>query len=373
MSLLTLPGIFALFVSFGIGPLALKINKKYLLLFSVASTLIYFAILAFVGARGPFAALLVAAGILGISRGSVTALVNSIIGEFLEPAKRATNIALCSAIMQGGSGLMAILGGWIAAGNDGANWPISHLLGFLSIPTMIVFAIMMPKKPDAPEPAADDGQDDKTPGLAESSDAEKAFKKVKRSMFIKIFAIIALHFIFMICLAAYWINSSIYIIIEHELGTSANAGMVSSSYTLLAVFIGLSYRLWGKLFRKWIVPLGYALVALGLFTMLTVTTTIAGIWSAALMFGVGMNLANPYIVSQIMSLSPPKLMPVAISLYMGCMNLSMFLAPYILSFTGGAFGGGIVGSLRVATYAMPLCTVAAVFLFTLERKQVSNT
>jgi len=372
-SLITMPGIFALFVAFCIGPLALKINKKYLLLFAIASTLVYFSVFFFVGARGPFTALLIAAGVLGISRGSGTALVNSIIGEFLEPQERAANIAICSAIAQCGSGLAAVIGGRIAAGNGGQNWPLSHALGFLSIPTMIVFAILMPKKPDEPETLpdvpdklTDNAQVHKLPDPVEAN-AAKSGKISLRSIPTRVFVIIALHFVFCFSYTAYMLNSSVYIIIEHQLGTSADAGLISSANTVIAIVIGFSYRIWGKLLKKKIVPFAYALASIGFVSMLSITTSLAGIWIGAILLVLSMNLANPYIVSQIMSLPPPKLMPVALSLYMGCLNLSMFLAPYILRGLGGLLGGGVAGSLRVAAIATPCCVVAGLFLFTFSK------
>jgi len=364
MSLLTIPGIVAMFVSFGIGPLSLKINKKYLMLISLSSALVYYAVFVLVGDRGPFAFLLAGACILGIIRGSGSTLVNAMIGDFVEPEKRASKIALTSAILHGGAGITALLGGMIAAGNDGSNWPFSFLLGFISIPVMIVFAIMMPKKPDKPDLNEREVRCEKD---INKDSTEKEEGHIKKGIFgipLKVFVVIMMHFIFMICLAAYFLNSSIYIIIEHELGTSADAGLVGTSFTVTAVIIGLTYGVWDKYIRKWIVPLSYTFAIFGFISMLIFTKTIAGIWSAAFLLSLGMNLAGPYIISWVMSMTPTRLAPVSISVYMGCMNLGMFLAPYILSFTGSFLGGGITGALRTATILMPICVVASLFIFT---------
>ena len=356
----------------------------------MASTLVYFGVFAFAGGRAPFYVLLLAAGVLGFCRGSGSALVNSIIGEFLEPERRAVNIARCSAIMQGGSGLVAFVGGWIAAGNGGENWPYAHFLGFLSIPTMVIFAILMPKAPDrravpsggpgeagahaSAEPGAAGAQVPAEMGAAGAQvPAEMAVDKGFRGLGlsalpVKSFLIIALHAVFMMCVVAYTLYSSVYIIIEYELGTSADAGLVHSSYTLLAVFIGLSYMVWSRLLGKWIVPVGYALVILCFVLMLTVTSTIAGIWVAAILLGFGFNFINPYIGSQLMSLAPPKLIPLSMSLYFGFTNLSMFSAPYVLRFAGRFLGGGLVGSLRTSALVLPFLAVAAVFLFVVDKK-----
>ena len=365
-SILTIPGLVALFVSFLIGPLALKINKKYILLFTVGTTLIYYSIFAVVGGSGPFVLLLVAAGILGINRGAGIALVNSSIAEFLNPEKRAANIALCAAIMQGGAAFMATVGGRIASASGGENWAVSHYLGFLCIPAMIAFAAIMPKKPDEETPPGDDAQKS-AQGTDKESIPGEAAKNERSRIPMRIFAIIALQFAFIVCFSAYFLNSSIYIIIEYELGTSADAGLVSSTFTMIGVLTGLTYKIWGKILKKWIVPFGYTIAIFGILTMLSVTTTIAGIWAAAVMISIGFNLANPYVSSKVISLSPKKYVPVFMSIHIGCTNLAIFLASSILGFFGGFLGSGVAGALRVAAILLPCCAVAASLLFPLEK------
>ena len=364
-SILTLPGLVALFVSFIIGPLALKINKKYLLLFAVSTTLVYFCIFVIVGSNGPFTMLLVAACFLGICRGCSTALINSAIAEFLEEEKRAVHIALCSAIMQGVAAVVAVVGGRIAAGNGGADWPIAHYLGFLTVPALIAFAVLMPKKSDDAKNLGD--------GKLNGGAGGYMPEKERLSIPLKIIAIAAVQFTFVICFCAYFLNSSIYIILEHELGTSADAGWVSSSYTIFGVVIGLTYRMWGKLLGKWIVQLGYALAAMGMIAMLTVTTSIVGIWFAAIMISAGFNLVNPYISSKVISLSPKKHVPIFLSVYIGITNLGVFVAPGILRVMGGLVGEGLTGIMRFAVIAMFCCAIAAVFLFSVTGQSQSKT
>jgi MFS family permease len=198
--------------------------------------------------------------------------------------------------------------------------------------------------------------------------SQAGFGAILRKAPKKVYAFVGLHFVFMVCLAAYFVNSSVYIINVYKLGTSADAGLVGFTYTFVAVLTAMSYRIWGRLFTKWIVPLGYALVAVGFFIILSITTTLYGVWIAAMFFGMGMNLANPYISSEIMSLVGPDVTPVFLSLFMGGTNLAIFLSPFIMSFTSGFFGGGIVGALRSASIVLPLCSIAALFLYTFGKK-----
>jgi len=333
---------------------------------SVSITLIYYAVFSFAGGRGPFVALMIAAAFLGIHRGAGSALVNSTIGEFIEPEKRAASLALVGAVMHGGSGVVAVIAGWVAAGNDGANWPIAHYIGFISIITLTIFAFIMPKKPDQ-KALPDNALQPEVSENKETLSTIDVIKKGVREIPHKVFLMMLLHLVFVVCIISFNLYSSIYIISEHQLGTSVEAGLVSSTLTIFTLLSGLTYSYWGRLFRKWIVPVGYILSALGLIIKLVFTTHIAGIWVAAAFVGIGWNLANPYISSQVMSLSPQKFIPVAISVHLGFQNLGMFLAPYVLRLGGGIFGGGISGSLMVAAVSIPVLTVLAYFLFTKEK------
>lgn len=421
-SILTMPALVGIFVSFLIGPIALKINKKYLLLFSVSTTLIYFGIFAFVGSGGPFIMLIIGACILGISRGSGMALVNSSIAEFVEEKKRATTIASCMAIMQGGSAMVAIIGGRIAAVNDGANWPYAHFLGALTIPAVILFAILMPKRAEALEKSEEQAMSEKAAVLQKTVIPEKqtilvgqnrvnksdktneyneiskqenevtddvtddaadnvpgdvtketaatvvAYNFLKNKNNLKVVAIIFLNFLLSVSFAAFFLNSSIYIILEHELGTSATAGLVSSSFTITGVIVGFSYRIWGKLLKDWIVPFGYSLFVIGFISMLTITTHIIGIWMAAALFSIGFNLTNPYIASSVMSLTSKKYVPITMAFFASSGSLGIFLAPFILRFTGEFLGGGLVGSIQTALVIMPFCVLASFYLFKYKKR-----
>ena len=356
-SLVTMPGIVALFASFFIGPLVMKFNKKYLLMTSVAITLIYFAIFTLIGGRGPFAMLMVAAGLLGIHRGAGSALVNSIIGEYMPPEKRATSIALSGAIMQAGSGVIAIFAGFIAEGNGGADWPIAHNLGFVSIATLVIFAFLMPKRPDNVLP------DVHTSSAVSETSVFKTIKNGFREISPKAYVLMGLNFAFVLFVISFNLYTSVYVISEHELGTSVEAGLVNTLFTMSSILVGLSYVVWSKLFKNWIVPIGYMLSALAFLIKIVFTTHIAGIWIASVILSFGWNLSNPFMSSKIMSLAPQKLIPVAISIHLGFQNLAMFLSPYVLRVVGRLFGGGINGALTSALIAIVICAFAALIMF----------
>ena len=260
---MTLPGLVGLLVSFAVGPLALKFNKKYLLLLTALANFISIMAFAVFGVSGPFAVLLVAAGFSGITRGAAMALINSSIGEYIGAEKSASYIAINAAIMNGGSALVGVIGSVIGSASGGAHWNRAFYLGLLIIPTMIAFAIMMSKAPEAPSLPSDGHGGDAT--RSKMKDAGASGREERDSKIPgRVFVIIVLSMLFSMSFAAFVLNLSTYIITEYRLGTSTDVGLINSVATVVGIIIGFSYTLWSKLFKKWIVPIGYAVAAIGM-------------------------------------------------------------------------------------------------------------
>jgi MFS family permease len=361
-SIITIPSLIGLFVSLAVGPISLRVNKKYLVIMSVASNVVYCAMCAIVGARGPFELLLVAAGISGIARGSGMVMLHSSIGEFLPAEKRDTYIAIVNAVMNGGAALAALSAGAIGALDNGANWPNAFLLGLVAIPVVIVYAVMMPKKPHESTLLADSPKEEATNERNKESVTDK-----KEKIPGLIFLIIGMQFIFGICFAAYAINVSAYVVIEHQLGTSADVGVASSFFTLAGLVFGFSYPLWSKILKSWIVFAGYAMVTAGYVVLVTVNTTIVGVFITAALIGSGFSLSSPYITSRVMAITPPKLIPIAMSIMAACFNISMFIGPFVLAFLSAPLGGGIDNSLIVAIIGCTICSIFTIFLFAIKK------
>jgi MFS family permease len=352
--LVSLPAIFGLIVSFAIGPVAMKINKKYLAIFCTIMLLIYFSIFAFVGSNGPFSLLLFATVFAGIAQGSTRTLASAMVGEFAGSEKSANYVAISMAMMNVGACLIAIIGGAIAAGNSGANWPQSYYLGAIIIPAIIVFGILMPKKPDAPEA--------NSPGAAaHGRSAEPTAEKGKIPPRVIAIGVLSLFSVVFVCGFLFYI--SMYIVNEFKLGTSVEVGIANSIFTITGVVGGFTYGIWTKLFKKTFIVVCFALMTVGLFCMMTFTTTLFGAFAAALLAGWGFNLMNPYTMGFIMQITPPRLAPMGLSIFMVGANVGSFVVIYVLNFLSGLLGGGLKNVLLICTVGMAACTVAAFFVY----------
>jgi MFS family permease len=328
--IVSLPAIFGLIISFAIGPIAMKINKKYLTLICTTMLLIYFAIFAFVGSKGPLSLLLFATVFAGIAQGSTLTLASSMVGEFVNAEKSANYVAISMAMQNGGTALLAIIGGAIAAGNGGANWPYSYYLGVIMIPAIIVFGILMPKKPDAPEA---DSHGDAAHGGSVALAAEKG-KIPPKDIAIGVLAIFSF-----ICICGFLFYISVYIVNEFKLGTSVEAGLANSIFTITGIVTGFTYGIWAKLFKKALIVVSFVLMTMALFCMMTFTATLFGAFAAAVLLGWGFNMMNPYIMGFIMQITSPRLVPVGISIFMAGINVGAFIAIYVLNFLSGLLGG----------------------------------
>jgi MFS family permease len=296
--------------------------------------------------------LLVAAAIVGITQGAAFVLTSSIFGAFiLNPGQRANFVAIAGAIMNGGAAIINVVGGIIAAGNGGANWPYAYLLGLLIIPALIAFWILMPTKPEPVE--AGDG-----PGFP---GGPAPATKIP----LKVWLIVALGGLVTLGMAGFLLNVGLYIDTELGVGGPAEAGVANSVFTILGVVAGFSFPFIIRFLKNLIAPIGYAIGALGLFTMVFLNSSVVGIFLGAALCGLGFNIAMPFVMGHMMAISPPRYIPMVMSVNMGLMNLLFFGVPTILGQASKPFGGTIAVQLLIGAIVVSIGAAIAVFLFVL--------
>jgi MFS family permease len=361
--LVSLPAIFGLIVSIIIGPIAMKINKKYLTIIYSTALFIYCAIFAFVGSNGPLSLLLFATVFAGIVQGSAMTLTGAMVGEFVGAEKSASYVAIALAVRNGGGILVGIVSGAIASGNGGANWPQAYYIGFVLIPAIIAFGILMPQKTDG---TADSHKAVQGESTAKAAPAEKG-KFPPKNIVIGILTVFS-----SICICGYLFYISVYIVNEFKLGTTVEVGLANSIFTLIGLITGFTYGIWAKLFKKALIVVAFGLVALGLFCMMTFTTTLFGAFAAAVLISWGFNMINPFIMAYIMQITPSRMASVGISINMAGANIAMFVAIYVLNFLSGFLGGGLKNVLLVCTVGMAICAVAAVFVYRKKKAPVQE-
>jgi hypothetical protein len=165
-------------------------------------------------------------------------------------------------------------------------------------------------------------------------------------------------------LGAGWVfNFSSYVITVHKIGTSAEAGIAYSMLTLLDITAGFSYTFMEKIFKKRIIHFAYVFMAAGLLFMQLITGAITGVYVGSALLGFGFFTAIAYHAGAIMRAAPSGMAAIAMSLMIGLNNGIRYVSPYILSFLGKLFGGGVTGALWVGFVIMAVWTVLAEFVF----------
>ena len=365
--LLTLPSLIGLVVSFVTGPIAMKVDKKTLTIISYAFMVVCVVIYALVGDTN-FNLLLVAAVFCGLSQGSTGTLQNAIIAERIRPENRANVMAMVNALTYGGTIFYNIVGGKIAAANGGANWNHAYFLGFILIPTTILFAILLPKKHDeAAQESQPAGGEAQAQGPAESL-GQSGTGMVYPVVLCLLYGV---SMAFQYCTG---LNMSNYFVNLLQLGDAALAGIVMSAGTLGVFVSGLLYKFYSKPLKNWVPVVGMFGYAVGSLLIAFIPNTAVFIVAQFIM-GASTGCMTPYFVATISIRTPPKWVPVAMSLFMGFMNGFMFIAQYILDFLGKigvdpANQVAYVGNkFAMAGYGLLICTIACVFLFPVYDKK----
>lgn len=363
--LLTLPALVGLVVSFLIGPISMKANKKVLLIISYCFMILSVAFYAFVGA-GSIGMLMIAAVLCGLCQGSSGTLQNSLIAEHVEPEKRANVMAVVNALTYGGTIFYNIVGGKLAAANGGANWNHAYFLGFILIPTTILFAILFPNKKDDIPPSEAAAASSKAP---DDAVAQKTAKLPAYSVILCL-----LYAVSMVFQYATGLNMSNYFVNLLQLGDASLAGIVMSAGTLGVFVSGLLYKYYSKPLKNYVPVVGMLGYAIGSL-LIAYVPNVAVFIVAQLLMGASTGCMTPYFVATISIRTPPKYVPIAMSLFMGFMNGFMFLAQYILDLLGkiGVDADNAVAyvgnKFAVSGYGLLLCTLACIILFPMYDKR----
>lgn len=318
-----------------------------------------------------FNLLLVAAVFCGLSQGSTGTLQNAIIAERIRPENRANVMAMVNALTYGGTIFYNIVGGKIAAANGGANWNHAYFLGFILIPTTILFAILLPKKHDE---AAQESQP--AGGEAQAQAPAESLGQSGTGMVYPV-VLCLLYGVSMAFQYCTGLNMSNYFVNLLQLGDAALAGIVMSAGTLGVFVSGLLYKFYSKPLKNWVPVVGMFGYAVGSLLIAFIPNTAVFIVAQFIM-GASTGCMTPYFVATISIRTPPKWVPVAMSLFMGFMNGFMFIAQYILDFLGKigvdpANQVAYVGNkFAMAGYGLLICTIACVFLFPVYDKNINR-
>lgn len=368
--LISFPTLFGLFTSLLIGFVALKVSKVVLLTI-IRTCMLAFSILMIVGGvmHAPFWVYYVGTVLCGISLGGFGPLMNSIIGEIFEESERASRISMYNVFVNLGGVVMLQLSGRIAAGNDGHNWPFAYLLGLWCVIAITVFLIMIKKGgySDGKEARAAREARRRELGLTDENETTQVrFKDLPKKVVQFIAMIAILHCVFYIGINGYYLNLSNYIITEHELGTSAQAGNCTSLTRVCLIIIQFTYPIWIKLFKDWMIPIGYAIVGVGLLAAYFIDTSMFGIYCAAACAGVATGLVHASVFAKALNFVPQAFRSISSSIAWGIANAGPFFATYVYALVNAVIAPGMGAQLIAAAVIAGITVVASIIIFVIK-------
>lgn len=358
-SLLTVPNMVGLVVSFIVGPLSLKRSKVRLASAAMMCVFIYCMIFYFTGRfHAPFVCLYIGCVFAGCAQGTYAVMLNSIISAHFPGEERSDRIANYNVALNIGAVIILRLAGKIAAGHGGADWYDAYLLGFASFAGLIVFMYMSAKA------------DADIPSVRNTEAAEQTGEASMRDIPLKVFGWVVLmglgHGLFYISQYAFNINISSYVITEYSLGTSDQAGTATSLVRFSLVICTAIYPLFKRILGKWMIPTGYMLVGAGLGVMICMRS-LTGAYMCACIIGLGTSLAHATLFAQASRFVPVQLVPVAMSFTWGVANTGSSSAVFVLNFISGLLGGGVENNLLAGVISAGAATIAAIYMYVLRK------
>ncbi|MCC8140830.1 MAG: MFS transporter [Lachnospiraceae bacterium] len=308
--IMTIQPLVGVVMAFAVGPISMRVPKKYLLLLAMALVVVNGFIFTVGGGKWDFGWLMLASAFTGIVSGITGSVPSSVISEFTEPEERGKYHGYCNSCMHAGALVMSFIGGWLGA----VRWQNAYYLYFLAIPAFLIVAILCPTEKDAPQQKnAFSGQ--KPP--------------VKLSLIpAKVWLMCVQYVVFFICCYTFSVYISSYIITDFQLGTSLHSGIATAVVTLSAVVAGATYSKYCKPLGKWFMPFFCLTMFIGYLLCCTITTSLVGVVVGAFLVGIGKSASVPYLIGEASKRLPGYMIPIGISFVMGSMNLGMFLSNY---------------------------------------------
>lgn len=302
---LTLPALLGLIFAFAAGPLSMRISKKSLVIFSLANGLIGGVIALFLG---PLAMgfLLLSSVLIGIAQGINATMTMALITDYFTGEESGAMMGLQSAFLNGGSMVFLFTSGLLA----NIKWNHAYLVYLAFLPVLLIVIKNLPH--DCPVRANLPKNPDE-PGKLNASVYFIAF-------FIFLFG--SFFFVFQTNIAL--------LVVSKGYGDATLSGMINTAVSASGMIVGLQY---GKL-KRWLktmaIPIGIAVVGLGM-GLIYIQGTLASIFMAAILIGFGIGIVMPTGIFMAAIAVKNGMQSTAIALVTAAVNLVMFVSPLLFN------------------------------------------
>jgi len=315
----TLPTLFVVISTVWTGSVAGKrLSYKFL---AILGSLLFL-----VGGCAPalipdFTTILVCRAVLGIGIGMISPLGNALIAGNFEGQKRASLLGYGTLFMNAGGIVFQMLGGILAD----VSWQMTFWAhGLIIVALIMAFFLPEPQKPSASQ-------------SAQGAPKEKIGKP------IWIIAILLL--VYNMINYPIMMNLSI-LFIERNAGGATAAATALSLFTVAGCVAGLIFGTMFKALKRFCLPLGFVLCALGA-TMVRFGSTAPVMTVGLILIGFGFSVILPSLMTWMSISTPPSTIAMATSVIMALMNLGGFICTYWLVLINSIAGEAIITPINV--------------------------
>lgn len=330
----TLPNLCMIIFAFACGQLTKKFTTKKVLYVAIVFLFVGGIIPAF---YGDIYAILVCRLIFGVGYGLIMPLASAFIIELFIGNERDAMMGFKSATGAAAGVIYQTLSGYLAA----VDWRYSFLCYLLIIPIAILMVIKLPEVPVKKN-------------VETSLESGAAKPKLQPWTWV----MISLNIFLQIAAFSFMTNMAI-VISQTKIGTPAHTGLVMSTFTGVTFLTGLAYFAVAKVFKRITLPMAVGLWGVALVVLLN-ANSLTLFFIAAVIFGMGWGLFNPYYNLMVADSVDKASGNLAISWYYSFAGIGQFLSPIALAWVAKLLG--ITGPKAQWTLSGPFLLAAFVIM-----------
>lgn len=295
---LTLPALMGVIFAFIAGPLSMRIAKKNLVIFSLGCGLSG-GLIGLV--LGPLAMgyLLLSSVLIGVAQGINATMTMAMITDYYSGEESGAMMGLQSAFLNGGSMVLLFTSGLLA----NVKWNHAYLVYLAFLPAILIVIRNLPD--DRPKP---------------TNQKEDSGKLNARVYFIAIAIFLFGSFFFV-----FQANIALLVVIKGY-GDATLSGMINTAVSASGMLVGLQYGKLKRRLKTLAIPVGMAMVGLGM-ALIYVPGTLFSIFIAAIFIGFGIGIVMPTGIFMAANAVENGMQSTAIALVTAAINLGMFVSP----------------------------------------------
>ena len=288
--------------------------------------------------------------ITGIGVAISQVFMATLTAEFFEEKERPSVQGLAQAAQSAGLIIMCLVSGFLAS----VSWRASFLVHLLGAFSLIAMILCFP---------------DRKPQAKEKSEQKSSARIGKNT--IGWFALMFVVFLILLAFA----NNLSFLLIEKNIGSSADTGLALSVYAFAGLLVGLAYGKIDQYIKAMKLPLSMLLFAI-LFFIIVLAKSMLVVYIGSFIGGIALSLFFPQIMLYTGQSVDPLLVPVAISLLTCSQNLGQILCPYVINPLAGLLtkGGNLqTMKLIIAMVAFLILTViTGIYAIRRDRRDKQN-